>query len=104
MTMYAGETIWITSQPFDFDAKRALTNEDLSSVKAYVYDSSKTLVLDGVDLAWDPEQGFWLYLWKTDGQSAGSYKAKIVITSALDNTEINWDWKTFRLNRDKVTA
>lgn len=96
----------------DFDGVTPLTPDNVDGVTVTIWNPSKTKIRDAVSMLYNPDDdvqigdtvyhGFWYYMFDSDGQNAGTFRAKVIYTG-LDGKP-NWEWKRFRLQRDPVPA
>lgn len=103
MTIYAGETIRISTTALNFDQETPLTEDDVSGAEVRIYNRDLTLLATETMLYSD-DRVEWYYDWDTGGatpQSPGTYYAKITLTGSsipFDTFEI----KRFSLRRPRV--
>lgn len=103
MTVFAGETIRISTTLTDFDAETALTDADVVSVKVVINRKvDDTEVLAETDMTYDTADGKWIYDWNTGSptlQDVGTYIAKVTAYGLSGKN--SWEFKRFRLNRNQ---
>lgn len=104
MADYAGEPIRITTRnALNFTGQR-IVPADVISVTAEVFNSdlSATVMavtsMDFIDDADDDDDGEFAVIWDTTGVAAGTYKAKVVITTI--DTLASWEYHRIRLKID----
>lgn len=108
MTLYAGETVQVTTTATGLDGTTALTDDDVVSVVIEIRDSALELVVEETEMEWDPvgdEDGpFWFYDWPTVTGGAtpvaiepATYKAKCTVLGA--GTWTSFEYKRIRLAR-----
>ena len=100
MTLYAGETVQVRHQAFDYDEGR-LTDADID-VAITIWDIDGTTVLVDAPMAYDPSikfedgsEGGWFYVWATPAV-AGAYRARCTATG--DGISA-WENKSIRLRQ-----
>lgn len=103
MTVFAGETIRISTTLTDFDAETALTEDDVTQVTVEVSRRvDDEVVLEETEMTYDAVDGEWYYDWNTSlptVQDVGTYIAKVT-AYGLGGTN-SWEFKRFRLNRNQ---
>lgn len=106
MTLYAGETVQVTTTATGLDGTTALTSADVSHVKVQIFDSAGDTVVGLTTMTWSAEDLFWFYDWYTGGAGAtptavepGTYKAKCTVTGA--GTWTSFEYKRIRLARSQ---
>lgn len=104
MADYAGEPIRITTvNPHNFDGQ-VLVPADVTSVTVEVFTNDlATVKLAVTNMAYindvdDEANGEWAYIWDTTGIAAGTYKAKVVITTT--DALASWEYHRIRLKAD----
>lgn len=122
MTNNAGEEYLITHIALGFNDE-PLTDADLVSVKVTVFevmeDPAPPVALTSVtdqDLMWNPTpawsirvgnrtisgQGWWQYLWDTDGLEGGTYKARVTLEGVTGGK--NFETLRIRLKSDPLAS
>lgn len=103
MTIYAGETVRISTTAKNFDHVTPITDDEVSGATVKIYSKELVLIV-AADMLYDEDRVEWYYDWQTGGatpQSAGTYYARLdLIGSSIpfDTFEI----KRFALRRPKV--
>jgi hypothetical protein len=97
MTLYVGETIRISTSATDYDGD-PIVNVDVTSATVEVQRSDGEEALAETAMSWDGDDNEWYYDWDTDDLEVGTYIAKCrIVGLSLDS----WEFKTFRLNRNR---
>lgn len=104
MADYAGEPIRITTvNALNFNGQR-IVPADVSSITAEVFNNDLSAVVMAVDDMTfiddsdDDDDGEFALIWDTTGVDAGTYKAKVVITTT-DGLS-SWEYHRIRLKVD----
>jgi hypothetical protein len=98
MTIYAGETVQITTDLKDFDGDTPLTVNDVLQVTLEIFRQGVS-VHGPVLMVWDADSGRWEYIWDSDGFDPGTYLARC----QADGTQFSaWEFKNLRLNRNRA--
>ena len=97
MTLYAGETVRLSTKATKYDGTTPLTPDDIDSAWVVVFDADNVVVLDSTELAWDAASQEWFYDWPTD--SSGTYRAKFrLVGIGIDA----WEYLRVRLKADPI--
>lgn len=90
MTMYAGGPVRITASPQDFD-ERTFGEDELQGVTiqifAVVNSEADTSVQGPSAMTWHEGDEVWEYIWNTDDDDPGKYRARVLATDLAGN-----DW------------
>lgn len=98
MTLYAGDTAYITLGADDWDDD-VLTVDDVASVRVDVQDADAAFLVTAADMNWVSEHNLWLYKWDTTDVDPGSYRAKVLITG-IDGSHSK-EFIIVRLKKDR---
>ena len=104
MSIYAGETVRISTTAVNFDQETPLTQDDVSGAEIKIYNRELVLLVDAT-MSYNEDRAEWYYDWDT-GEGAtppapGTYFARLTLIGSavpFDTFEI----KRFRLARPKV--
>lgn len=97
MTIYAGESVRISTDLKDYDGN-LLTNADVVGVTIEIYLSGAS-ILASTSMTWDASLQKWTYNWDTTGRVVGNYLVKC-IAAGVDFEA--WEYAIVRLNRNRV--
>lgn len=99
MALYVGETVRVKSSGTNLDESSPLTDTDVESVEVTIYDSAGDVVVGPESLTYDSTDVEWYYDWDTEGEAAGSYRAKVIYHGV---TFIGWEFIRIRLRSNPV--
>lgn len=101
MTIYAGETVRISTTALNYDQETPLTDDDVTSATVKIYNRSLVLLVSE-DMEYNASRQEWYYDWETGGatpQNPSTYYARITLVGASFDT---FEVKRFSLRRPKV--
>lgn len=88
MTLYAGAHVRVTDKA-KFDGV-AMVPADVTSVSITIFDAVGAIVVNPSAMTWDSAKLRWQYLWDTTGIDAGTYTARVTITTLDGATSPAW--------------
>ena len=96
MTLYAGETVTITTSATQPDGT-TITDADVTGAFITIYDkTSGSVVQAEASLTWDATNEQWSYAWSTT--VAGSFDARLRLTGLTFDT---WEFVAIKVKEDK---